>query len=200
MPLSARAQANIGALSFFPCLDLSSSQGWLFLCVCIVCVCVYLWYQCHIWSLSPHACVTADQVPRVSVTDRFSLQFAANITEGEGRGKMVHKMYEEMCWEDAGISVQTECLLYLGQNDSLAPSHSQANSRADSLCPSAATRVYIWELNGRQRWVLSVISCNPKKMPLSHCSIALLYIPQICKAQVHLHQRKLNCIKKVSFY
>lgn len=95
--------------------------------------------------------MTADQVPRVSVTDRFSLQFAANITEGEGRGKMVHKMYEETCWEDAGISVQTECLLYLGQNDSLAPSHSQANSRADSLCPSAATRLYIWELNDRQR-------------------------------------------------
>lgn len=88
---------------------------------------------------------------------------------------MVHKMYEETCWEDAGISVQTECLLYLGQNDSLAPSHSQANSRADSLCPSAATRLNIQELNDRQRWVLSIIPCNPKKMPLSHCSIALLY-------------------------
>lgn len=38
--LSVRAQAYIGALSFFPCLDLSSSQGWLFLCACIVCVCI----------------------------------------------------------------------------------------------------------------------------------------------------------------
>jgi len=63
----------------------------------------------------------------VSVTDRFSLQFTANITEGEGSEKTVHKMYEEMCREDAGISVQTECLLSLGQNDSLA--HSPQRSK-----------------------------------------------------------------------
>lgn len=108
-------------LFLFSCLDLSSSQWWLFLSLCVR-VHVCLWAQCHIWSLSPHACLTADQVLKVSVTDRFSLQFTANITEGEGREKTVHKMYEETCREDAGISAQTECLLSLGQNDSLAQS------------------------------------------------------------------------------
>lgn len=138
------------SLVLFSCSDLKNSQQWLFLCVC-VCVCepnaiFEVFHLVLVWQLTKyHKCL--------SQTD-FSLQFTANITEGEGRGKMVHTMYEETCREDAGISAQTECLCLSGRMPPWLRARSRANNRADSLCPNAATWQYIWELNYRQRWTL----------------------------------------------
>lgn len=102
-------------------------------------VCVCLWAQCHIWSLSPHACLTADQVLQVSVTDRFSVQFTAHITEGEGRGKTVHKMYEETCREDAGSLSRQSVFCLSGRMTPWLKAHPEANNRAHSPCPHLAT-------------------------------------------------------------
>lgn len=129
--LFARSQTCIEALSplgflvffwcvllFFSCLDMSSSQWWLFLSMC---VCVFVSPMPYLKSFT--SCLSDSWPSTESVCHR---QIFSAVHSSHNRGRGEGKDSSQNVWGNVSgrcrISAQTECLLSLGQNDSLAQS------------------------------------------------------------------------------